>query len=135
MKNIYQLHFSFNQLVCCRHDEWFMGAMYTMWFYVKIHLVFWTYRSKLFTLLSVNILYGMLLSGWKNFHFYQLQGTKISLVILLLNKINQYRLKDGRRFENSEGGLVQLEDIEIFINDVYTENKMLMQINKNFLKT
>lgn len=50
-----------------------------------------------------------------DFHLYHLLKSDIKLPILLLEKRINYNLKD-RRFSRNEEGLVQLEEIEAFIN-------------------
>lgn len=53
-----------------------------------------------------------------NFVYYQLSKDEISLPILLLKKYVNYNFKDGRQFKKNVEGLVQLKDIENYINNL-----------------
>lgn len=51
------------------------------------------------------------------FHYYQIPIKEVSVPILFLTKTVDYKLRDGRKFEKNEDGLVKLSDLETFVNE------------------
>lgn len=51
-----------------------------------------------------------------DFHYYQMSKRNIQLPVLLLNKTENYRLRNGRRFDVDSDGIVLLEDIINYLN-------------------